>query len=317
MINSSLKSIVSIFAVAAVSAGHAAVISQTNLNPGAAVGWNDASVWGGNAVVGTNDYTSVAGASTGTAFAAGGTTWSVLGTVRDVGSSTFNGGSLIMNSGSRLLMKGATGGGAASSVNLVLNGGFIQAAPNQGGTAILGGTINAQGALNAIGTNPFSGSTLTLNINSTITGSGTIQFVNAGDTGGSRTSHININGDISLFSGKFYLSSSTSNNNVAVGSDFSILNSAPLATLEMATSTTNFLYNLNSNITFASVIIGGQTLAPGVYNASALNGIAAGKFFDAGGSITVVPEPSVSMLCGIGLGVIGLGYGRRGRRATR
>lgn len=317
MINSSLKSIVSLLAVAAVSAGHAAVISQTNLNPGAAVGWNDASVWGGNAVVAENEYTSGSGSTGAVVFAAGGTNWNVFATVRDVGSSTFNGGSLIMNSGGRILMKGATGGGATSNANIVLNGGFIQAAPNQGGIANLGGTINAQGALNAIGTNPFSGSTLTLNINSTITGSGTIQFVNGGDAGGSRTSHLNIAGDISLFSGKFYLSSSTSNNNVAVGSDFSILNSAPLATLEMATSTTNFRFNLNSNITFSSVIIGGQTLAPGVYDAAALNGIAAGKFFDAGGSITVIPEPSVSMLCGAGLGVIGLAYARRGRRATR
>ncbi len=32
----------------------------------------------------------------------------------------------------RLLMKGATGGGATSNANIVLNGGFIQAAPNQG-----------------------------------------------------------------------------------------------------------------------------------------------------------------------------------------
>ncbi len=95
------------------------------------------------------------------------------------------------------------------------------------------------------------------------------------------------------------------------------LNSAPLARPEMATSATNFRFNLNSDITFGSVIIGGQTLAPGVYDAAALNGIAAGKFFDAGGSITVIPEPSVSMLCGAGLGVIGLAYARRGRRATR
>jgi hypothetical protein len=279
------------------ASSQAATINQTT-NPPAGTDWNQTSVWGGNAVIPSNDYASAAlGGASATSFIVNGTTWASNTNVRDsTGTSTFGGGSLILNSNTRLLMK-AIGSPATSTANIVLNGGYISAAPNGGGTTVLAGTINNFAGFSAIGMQPFAGTTQTFNINSTITGGGLLQFTQT--SGQANTiAHMNLNGDISSFTGTLYFAQAATP--TSVGSDFSIAGSAPLATLQFATGATSFLFNVNNNISFSSVILNGGALAPGTYSVSDLNGFAGGKFAGLG-SITVIPEPST-----IGLGVVGL-----------
>ncbi len=81
--------------------------------------------------------------------------------------------------------------------------------------------------------------------------------------------------------------------------------SAPLATLNLATFTTNFHFDLNSELSFGSVILDGFALDPGIYTFAELDSRAPGKFLANGGSITVlaaIPEPSlVALLASAGL----------------
>ncbi len=91
---------------------------------------------------------------------------------------------------------------ATSTADIVLNGGHIISAPNSGGTVNLAGTINLVAPLGAIGMNPSGSSTLTFNIDSTITGSGQLQLVQTGSAGS--VSLLNVRGDISNFAGEFY-----------------------------------------------------------------------------------------------------------------
>ncbi len=316
MNSSSLKSVVSLLVVAAVSSAYTETIDQTNSNPAAGTDWNQASVWGGSAPIPSNDYATVSTGATignGLGFTANGTPWTVQANLRDSQStSTFGGGSLILNAGTRLLMKG--NGGNVSTANIVMNGGFIQAAPNAGGSTALAGTIDTGTILSAIGTNPSPNSTFTLDIFSTIIGSGILQLVNAGENG-TRVSHINLLGDYSSFTGTLFL---TQADNIpsSAGSSFSIASgSAPLATLELVAFSTNFLYDLSTNVSFGTVIINGSPLAPGTYGFTELNELSFGSFTDNGGTITVAPGAFECHALGIlGLGAVALAGARRRRR---
>lgn len=302
----------------------AATISQTNLNANDSNPWNTAAVWGGNAVTSGNDYSTVAGATViSNSYATATGNWSVNAAIRDMAgnspqSTTFGGDNLVLNPSTRLLMKGYNN--VTSTAAIVLNGGHISHAPNAGGTgaagtANLAGTITANaGTVSAIGMLPLGSSTNTLNITSTIVGSGTIQLVTSGGTG--RTAFLNVTGNIDNFAGTFYLSTNT-NTTLDGGapsatSAFSFAAaSAPAATLNLATASTRFLFDLDSELTFGTVIVGDTTLTPGTYEFADLETIAPGKFIDGAGSITVIPEPSTAMLSGL------LMVGAAARRARK
>lgn len=277
---------------------HAADVLQSASVP-AGNTWNNTTFWGGNALVSGNNYITAPFGATETPFTVGSTAWQTAGNMRDAeGSSTFNGGALVINPNTRLLGKAL--GGATSTANIVLNGGFIHSAPNAAGSSTLAGNISFGTGitLGAIGVLANSAGPFTFNINSTIVGGSdvTLQLTM---NGSDRVNHLNLLGDISGFAGTFYVS--TANGGVASGSSFSIQSSAPLATLQLATTSTNFRYNLIRDTTFGSLIVGATTLGAGTYSFADLNAIAPGSFLDNGGSITVVPEPSA-----YAAGVIGL-----------
>lgn len=310
-----LKSVLLTLLAASLPGLHAATISQITNVP-AGTNWNASSVWG-SVPNNSNDYATTAGlggASTAV-FTLNGTTWSSSTNMRDAEtSSTFGGHNLILNSDTRLLSKALNG--ATSTANIIMNGGFITSAPNIPTvySSTLAGTITNNAPISAIGVIGYQTleTSFTFNVNSTITGTGTIQFALYADAT-VRYGKINLTGNIDNFAGTIYMGVA---NNIGAGSGFSIASAnAPAATLNLATDGTNFNFNLNSNLTFGSVIIGGTTLTPGVYDYATLNGLAPGKFTDGAGSLTVIPEPSTYALVLCGLSVAAL-VARRRRSAS-
>jgi hypothetical protein len=187
----------------------------------------------------------------------------------------------------------------------VLNGGFIASAADAAGGSALAGSIQMNAPLGALALRPNGTGSFTWNINSTITGSGTLQVATY-DVSNIRSGFIYLNGDLSAFAGTFYVGVGTTTNASAGNSVFSITSSAPLATLQLVPdSSAFFFYELSSNVTFAGLTIGETVLAPGTYNYAALEAYAPGKFVDLGGSITVaaIPEPStvgLALVAGLG-----------------
>ncbi len=176
----------------------------------------------------------------------------------------------------------------------MLNGGFIASAADAQGGSALAGSIHLNAPLGALALRPNGTGSFTWNINSTITGSGTLQVATY-DVSNVRSGFIYLNGDLSAFAGTFYVGVGTTTNASAGNSVFSVTSSAPLATLQLVPdSSPFFVYELSSNVTFAGLTIGNTVLAPGTYNFPQLETYAPGKFLDLGGSITVaaIPEPS-------------------------
>lgn len=311
MKNPLLKPVLLTLFAASLPGLHAATINQITNVP-AGTNWNASSVWG-SVPNSSNDYATTAGlggASTAV-FTLNGTTWSSSTNMRDAEtSSTFAGHSLIINSDTRLLSKALNG--ATSTADIVMNGGFITSAPNTPTiySSTLAGTITNNAPMSAIGVIGYltPATSFTFNINSTITGTGTIQLALYADAT-VRYGKINLTGNIDNFEGTLYMGVA---NNIGAGSGFSIAAAnAPAATLNLATGGTNFNFNLNSNLTFGSVIIGATTLTPGTYDYTALNAMAPGKFTDGLGSITVIPEPSTYALALCGLSAVAVMARRR------
>jgi hypothetical protein len=266
---------------------------------GAGNNWNNPSYWGGNTPTSGNNYITAPIGTAATDFSFNGKSWTYNGSVRDaVASSTFGGTSLIIEANTRLLGKANSSGTAVSTANIVLHGGFIASAADAQGGSTLAGSIQMNAPLGALALRPNGTGAFVWNINSTITGSGTLQVATY-DVSNARSGTIYLNGDLSAFSGTFYVGVGTTTNASAGNSIFAINSSAPLATLQLVPdSSAFFFYELTSNVTFAGLTIGNTVLAPGTYNGAALEAYAPGKFLDSGGSITVaaVPEPSTTAL---------------------
>lgn len=290
----------------------------------AQIGWNDPLLWGNGAdpVVNTNDYETLPGwVASSTDAVVNGTTWAYTGMVRTSAntggaqalSTTFSGNSLTLNAGTRLL--GKNYGGSSTTANIVLNGGYINYAVDtaaNNSNATLAGTISFGassdlGALFIIGNANY-----TLNVTSAISGgsSKTLQLSMAGGTG--RNNQMNILGDMSNFFGTIWAGVSAAG--TGPSSFFNIQTDAVNATLQLDTTSANFHYNLLTNQSFGSLLVNGTPLAAGTYNATYLNGLAANKFMDNGGSITVIPEPGTAALLGLAA-VLGITQFRRRRSA--
>lgn len=291
----------------------------------AQIGWNDPTLWGNGTdpVVNTNTYETLPGwVTSSTDAVVNGKTWAYTGMVRTSGngggaqalSTTFSGNSLTLNENTRLLGKNYSA--STATANIVLNGGYINYAVDSAAnnsSATLAGTISFGvadlGALFMI-----ANSNYTLNVASTITGDSSkmLQLSMAGGTG--RNNQLVILGDMSGFFGTIWTGVAASG--TGPNSFFSIQTNAINATLQLDTSSANFHYNLQTNQSFASLIVDGTTLGAGTYDAAYLNGLAPNKFTDGGGSITVaaIPEPGVTALCGLGI-LVGIAQILRRRTA--
>lgn len=307
-------SALALYAAVSVSSLHAEDIFQTATVP---VGntWNNPSFWGGNTpALGNNYYTQpISSSNQETQLTVNGTVWGNQGNMRDsLSSSVFGGSKLFINPNTRLLSK--ANDLAETIVDLVLNGGFISSAADKEGGATLAGSIELAAPTGAIALRPNGTGIFTWTINSTIKGSGVLQLATY-DVGAARTGYLYLNGDLSAFSGTFYISAAAVPG--AGNSIFAINSSAPLANVQIMTdSSLQFFYELNQNVTFAGLTIGETVLGAGTYTYAQLEAIAPGKFFDNGGSITVapVPEPSAAALALVAcLGAAGVHLHRRNK----
>lgn len=284
-------------------------------------GWNSADYWGSAATSGNNYFTTSSG-NVVNEMVVDGYQWtftSGIGTVRDSpdpgANSIFAGDSLTLSYNTRLLSK--VRNGSTTTANLVFGGGFFMSGTNSPGSATLAGTISFASGINmgAIAVN--RGQTVALTVNSTVIGGAAdvLQLTLFSESAIIGGSSIVFNGDLSNFAGMLYVGTSTTNNGSNPSSYYSVRSSSVAATLYIDTASFaagGNKYHLDNAVTFGSAIVGGVFLDPGTYTYADLESLAPGSFFDNGGTITVVPEPS-----GIGLCVVALGGLFLYRRVTR
>ena len=308
-------------AVLAIIPGLQAATINQSTNLGGGNHWNQANYWGGNTVQTGNDYQASTGLGTSNyAFTVNGHVFDYTGEVRDAQdagvNNTFAGDNLILPAGTRLLSKAQSASGVTSTVNITTQGGYISSsANNTGNQSTLAGTLSIMdGTQTALLLNPPG--TFTWNVSSIVTGAAdtTLNLVIGGNASETKHGILNFASNLDAFAGTLFVSS-VSNSKSMPGNPtsalFRIANSAPLATLNLATNSTSFSFDLNSNITFGSVIVGGVALDAGVYDFDDLSALAPGKFVDNSGSITVVPEPSAALLGGWALLGWAIGFRRR------
>jgi PEP-CTERM putative exosortase interaction domain len=288
-------------------------------------GWNSADYWGAPATAG-NDYFSLPGfGQQTTAAETNGYLWTYNSTVRDNtdpgSNSTFAGDSLTLVSNTRLL--GKVVNGSTSTVNLVFGGGFFFHGGNTPGSATLAGTIRFADGINlgAIVLNPNGTvNPLVLTINSAVIGGSadtlqlTLMSEGSSPGTGNRIGHLIFAGDLSGFAGTIWVG--TSDSGTGASSFYSVRSSSVLATLALDPATHNFRYELATDETFGSLVIGDTILDPGTYSAEDLNAtFGTGEQFFGEGSITVVPEPSTFALFGVAGILAGTAALRRRARA--
>lgn len=285
----------------ALPAAHAATITQTVNDAGA--GWNSA-LWGpptAAAPTSGNAYVTASGLATSAATELG--TANVTGRVRAItGQGTFAGDSLQIGSNTELLIKNT----GTYNANIILNGGIIRYSPNTGlgGDATLAGTINvaANSVLGAVQT-----ATQAFTISSTVTGSSTLRLAAGTATNQTLTFDDGSGTSLNGFDGIFDIGGG----GTRVTVDFNQAYNMTLAGILMGNYATADVLNLDANISAESFKFGANpTLAAGTYTTTALNtAFGNGSQFTGTGTLTVIPEPSAALLCGLGL----LGLLRRRR----
>jgi O-glycosyl hydrolase len=260
----------------------AAVINMTVQN----LGYNDA-MWNyppAAPAVG-NDYVAMAGLAAvgidpiGPAYTA---------TFRALDSATpyvFAGNSLTVPAGVRLLLK-MEANDVAAITNLILNGGYVVEARSGTvpGTATLGGTINVAGN-STLGVNQNIDTTL--NVTAAINGSGTLNLAvaNGNNLG------LTLSGNLGGFTGNLNLSLSASS--PPAHGVFTIASAANLSSSRLAILTTsaNLSFNLVSNLTVGSLMVGSVPVPAGTYTAAQLNTASATTSFTGGATLTVLALP--------------------------
>ena len=293
-----------------ISAG-ATEFTQTVSSGGTTTEWNDA-IWGSPAAAPTsgNTYVSAAGLNTANSSSLGSAN-DLTGRVRAYGGSngspTFAGDSLTIVGGTELLLKDPT----TYSVNLILNGGFLRFSPNTGGSATIGGTINAA-ADSVIGVVQSGASNLT--VNSTFTGGANLRL--AAGTGGSNSLIFSATSDFSAYTGTLDIGGGNTRVTVSFGAGDHDLSGATLALDSAGAFGTSDILNLDGNVSVASFAFETQNLVVGTYSSADLNTLFSTTRFTGVGSLTVsaIPESSTfALLAGAAaLGVYSLR--RRHRR---
>jgi hypothetical protein len=274
----------------ALTSSYAATITQV-ANDTASTAWSTKSApWGGAPAAG-NNYVTKAGFVTA---ADDGLGVLISGLIRDTGS-VFPGDSITIVSSTELLMKGANA--TTTTGNIILNGGGIRYGPNgtnPGFTTALAGSLNITSLGGVIGL----GGNNTMNINSTLTGSGILSLRAA--IGATANNTIDFAGDLSGFTGTLELGFTplTTGNGGNVTLEF---NQAYNLNASIVMGEYSSLDNLSLNyaLTVNSFEFGATSLAAGTYTAGQLDSLVGnGSQFTGIGSLTVVPEPSAAVLLG-------------------
>jgi hypothetical protein len=292
-------------------AGHTATINQVQSNGTSGQSWLTTGAWSNNAVPSpTNDYISGPGM--------------VVRSPTTV-TSTFNGNSLTIN-GSQFNLTGATSGtGVATISDLRLTSGGAIVNGNGGNHAqtLTGGTLNVTNTaffrLNTTAT------ARNITVSSQIIGGGTIGLMQNGtllldNPGNSFSGFWSIGGvNVSILGANYTNTStlvSTLNASTAgslgidsslIANDYSVIRVGyDWETAGSVTLNLNSVTYLDTDWTVGALTINGSSLAAGTYDYAYLNSTYTGYFntTGAGGSITVVPEPMVSVLVVGGLGAL-------------
>jgi fibronectin-binding autotransporter adhesin len=269
----------------------AAIINQAAGTgaPGATIGYNSA-IWGSpTAAVPTalNDYVGVAGLTTSGQDVIGPAYTSTIRALDSASPYIFQGNSLTVPAGVRILLK-MQENDSAIVTNLTLNGGYVVSARNgpNAGTVTLGGAINVAGN-STIGVNQTSPTHTILNVTSAITGSGTLNLA----LGNNATNGIILSGNMNGFTGNLVCSLSASAP-PPLGT-FTIATAANLASSQLTIATTSAAMNFNlvSNLTVNSLIVGTVVIPVGTHTATDLNTLSSTAVFLGAASITVLTAP--------------------------
>jgi alpha-galactosidase len=230
----------------------------------------DGAPWGGTAPSAGNDYFTVAGVS-GTASQSSGFGANYSSRLRDTGS-IFGGDSLTIVADTEVLLKG--GAGSVTTGDLILNGGIIALG---NGTTI---TVNLAGNL-AVPTTGIlgAGSANTVNVDSTLTGSGTLSL-RSSDT----TPTLRFSGDLSGFNGTFQIGGGNAGYvTVVFNQDYNLSAAITMGTL----GGTLDVLNLSHALTVNSFQFGATILSAATYTVAQLNGLVGnGSQFTGTGTLT-------------------------------
>ena len=277
------RRIVSATALAVPLTTAAATYKQSVNSAGTTTEWNDA-IWGSGPATAPTDGNGYGTAPGLTSSSITGIGPSVTGRVRAYGGlnglPTFAGDSLTIVSSTELLIKDP---GATYDANLVLKGGVVRFAPNNGGgSATLDGMIDVA-AESYLGVVQQSGGT-TLTVGSTFIGANLLHVAGGDNAGNSLV----FSGDLSGFSGTLNIGGG--NNRITVG--FSQAAPLPAVDLRMGDYSSADRLDLSHGLTFKSFAFGGSPLAPGSYSAGELNALFGNgsQFLENGGSLTVIQQ---------------------------
>ena len=273
-----------------IASSYADTITQI-ANDTSSTAWSTKSApWGAVPIAGNNYVTAggfVAATDDGLGVA-------YTGLIRDTGS-VFAGDSISIVSSTELLMKGGTG--STTTGNIILSGGVVRYAPNgtnPGFTSALAGSLNITSLGGVLGL----GGNNTMNVSSTLTGSGILGLRAAG--GATAPVTLSFNGNLSGFTGTFDIgftpAPTLTGGNLTV--DFSQAYALD-ASITMGEYTSTDILELDSTLDVNSFEFGATSLAAGTYTTSQLDGLFGnGSQFTGAGSLTVAPEPSAAVLLG-------------------
>ena len=269
----------------AVASSNAATVNQI-ANDTSSTAWSTKSAPWGQVPIAANDYVTTPGlqADTDSGFGA-----NYSARIRDTGS-VFPGNSLTISGDTEALLKG--GNNTISTGNIILNGGIIAYGVAGANTVGLAGNLAVPntGILGMGGQN-------TLNVASTLTGSGTLSL-RASDT----SPTIEFTGNLSGFNGTFQIGGGSAGDTGYVTVNFAQAYDVSAA-ITMGTASLNTLdvLDLSNPLTVNSFEFGTTSLAAGTYTSSQLDGLMGdGSQFTGPSTLTVVgtPEPSSAVLLG-------------------
>ncbi len=263
-----------------VPTARAATINQVANEASGTPTWSTDTVPFGAKAVAGNTYVMVAGFTTAADSGFGA---NFTSRIRDTGS-VFGGDSLTVPAGCEVLQKG--GATSTSTVNMIFTGGIF--AYGNAGPA----TVNLAGSL-AVSTSGVlgMGGTNTLNVASTLTGSGTLSLRSS-----DAAPFINFTGTDTGFTGTFQIGGGTSGGttNYVTVAFTTTLNTA--ASITMGTvGTTKDVLKLGSALSVNTFQFGATTLAAGTYTVTQLNGLVGnGSQFTGTGSLTTLSGPALT-----------------------
>lgn len=245
----------------------------------------------------------------------------------DTNSHSFGGDSLTISDGAVLNLYRTNGGGLLtvnhSLPNLTFRDATIRPQSSLGSLAnVLTNAVHLEGAV-TVDMTVASNFTMRLYFDGAITGTGTLSL-NRTATGTER--QVYFNGDASGYSGNISYAGLPDDvfiftignaggwgtGDLTMG-QHTMLNlfsfESPTSHLILSNTTGTVIHLGDHDATIGGLTIAGNAIAPGSYDASALDALGFGGTYTGSGTLTVVPEPAAAMLGALGL----LGLLRRRR----